>query len=429
MADFLKNIVGTKSSDSPAPSADADFADFVEAPAPIPVENIPGGATLSGSGAAITARPYTKWYNIHERHTLDEFKAEGLILVAIVVIFTLHFIGSRLNKSKARAWIRAHAPVLTSEFALVGFGGVAGAEKKPEQLLKQKSLFEYSTYATGRLNVAFVDVNLTLKKRFNPVMTFIEAAIGFFFDSFPSPEDLVEVTIYPFDGKESQIVPKLPGATELQSKDPKSTYDNFVWAIVNKNQMKQLREDRYDLSITFTKDNAKLPSWLTVMSESAEITESLLTKELASAVDKAGDLFEALIVSDQPIEKPTTIDETNPRKRIFLRYRLPSSNNYDDLVPLFSALLRLPDHLAASAHYRPEVTRKIKAVRDETVKQIQKQAEEEKAEERALERDKARKAKRDAELSALDAKAQKKYLDKEKEKQMRKAAKKQTMKG
>jgi hypothetical protein len=353
-----------------------------------------------------------------------------VILAVIAVIFTLHFIGTKLNKAKSRAWIKAHAPTLESEFALVGFGGVPNVEQQqPEKLLKQKSLFEYATYATGRQNVAFMDVALTLKKRFNPIMTSVETVLGFFFDSFGSPVDSFEATIYPFDGKESSIVPNLPGAAELRSKDTKSGYDNFVWALVNKDNMKQLRDERYDLSITFTKDNSKLPIWVTCMSESAEITDALLTKDLASAIEKAGDLFEALIISDQPIDKPTRVEETAPRKRLFLRYRLPSDNNYDNLLPLFNVFVRFPDHLAASGHFRPEVLRKVKNVRDETIKQIQKLSEDEKAEERAAEREKTKKAKRDAELNALDAKAQKKYLDKEKEKQMRKAQKKQTVRG
>ncbi|KAI0127758.1 hypothetical protein BJ170DRAFT_683589 [Xylariales sp. AK1849] len=430
MADFLKNIIGGgKSSASPAPSADSDFADFAEAPSPTPIafENVPGGATLSASGPAVTGRPYTAWYNVHERHSLSEFRAEGAILAVIAVILTLHFVGTRLNKAKSKAWIKAHAPVLNSEFALVGFSGTTDGQ--PEKLLKQKSLFEYATYATGRQNVAFLDVNLTLKKRFNPIMTFGETALGFMFDSFSSPVDSIEATIYPFDGKEASIVPNMPGAAELRGKDSKSTYDGFVWALVNKDNMKQVREERYDVSITFTKDNSKLPIWLTVMSESAEITDTLLTKDLAAAVEQAGDLFETLIVSDQPTDKPTKIEETTPRKRLYLRYRLPSNNSYDNLLPLFTAFLRLSDHLASSAHFRPEVLRKIRSVRDETIKQIQKAGEEEKAEERALERDKVRKAKRDAELNALDAKAQKKYLDKEKEKQMRKASKKSTTRG
>ncbi|KAI2470557.1 DUF1682-domain-containing protein [Annulohypoxylon bovei var. microspora] len=430
MADFLKNIVGGgKSSATPVPSSDSDFADFADAPSPSPVpfESVASGATLGGP--APTAVPYTKWYNVHERHSLSEFRSEGVILAIIAVIFTLHFIGTKLNRAKSRAWIKAHAPVLTSEFAVVGFGGTTSqqSEQNPEKLLKAKSLFEYATYATGRQNVAFMDAKLTLKKRFNPVMTFLETALSFFFDSFAAPEDSVEAVIYPFDGKEAQIVPGLPGAAELRSKDSKSTFDGFVWAVVNKDKMKQLREERYDLSITFTKDNSKLPIWATVMSESAEITEALLTNELASAIKKAGDLFDYIIISDQPVDKPTKMEETIPRKRLYLRYRLPSSNNYDDLSPLLSYFVRISDHLASSAHFRPEVIKKVKAVRDENIKHIQKAAEEEKAEERQAERDRTKKAKRDAELNALDARAQKKYLEKERDKEMRKSSKRQTL--
>lgn len=432
MADFLKNIIGGgKSSETPAPSADADsdFADFAEAPSPSPVpfEAPPGGATPGSSGPAVTGAPYTKWYNVHERHSLSEFKAEGVILVVIAVIFTVHFIGAKLNKAKARAWAKAHTPALSSEFALVGFNGTPQADPEPEKIIEEKSLFQYSSYATGRQNVAFMDTTITLRRRFNPLMTFVETVASFFFDSFTAPEDFVEAIIYPFDGREAQIVPGLPGAAEIRSKDAKSNYDGFVWAIVNKDKMKRTRDERYDASLTITKDNSKLPIWLTVMSESAEITDALLTKDLMAAAEKAGDLFEYLIVTDQPVDKPTKIEETTPRKRICLRYRLPSSNNYDNLVPLFSVFLRIPDLLVSSARFRPEVLRKVKSVRDEAIKQIQKAEEEEKAEERAMERDKAKKAKRDAELNALDAKSQKKYLDKEKEKQIRKANKKQTV--
>ncbi|KAI0911475.1 hypothetical protein F4824DRAFT_7972 [Ustulina deusta] len=429
MADFLKNMLGgSKPVDTPvAAKADSDFADFAEAPqpTPLPFETVTG--SLAGGGPVPTARPYTKWYNVHERHSLGEFRNEGLILSVIAIIWTLHFFGSRLNRAKSKAWAKAHTPLLTSEFALVGFGGSSISEDESDKLLKEKSLFEYASYATGRQNVAFMDVKLSLMKRFNPLVLFPEFIISFFFESFPTPEDSLGATIYPFDGREAQIVPGIPGAAELRSKDSKSTYDGFVWAIVNKNQMKELREERYDVSITFTKDHPKLPIWTTVMSESAEITSALLTDELVEAVKKAGDLFNYLIITDQPSEKPKTLDEAAPRKRIFLRYQLPSSNNYESLLPLFSYFVRLPDQLATAAHFRTEVLRKVKSVREENIKQIQKVAEEEKAEERALERDKARKAKRDAELNALDAKAQKKYLEKEKEKELRKAAKKQTV--
>ncbi|KAK4123473.1 DUF1682-domain-containing protein [Parathielavia appendiculata] len=448
MASVLNNLFGGKSSDTPdavQAGVDPDFADFSQAADPSPVPISPAPTSSDPSGAAQTARPYTAWWRVHERHSMSEFKAEGMILSAIAVFLLLHLFGARLNRNKARKWIRAHSAPLTSEFASVGFAGVpaAAAGKKGDELLqaladshaqqadnllRENSLFEFATYATGRTNVAFVDVKLTLLKRFNPLIVLFETVMAFFFDSADQAQDVVEAVLYPFDGKEALTVPGLPGAAELRgNNDGKSAYDGFVWAIVHKERMKQVREDRYDVSLTVTKDNPKLPNWLTVMTESAEITDALLTPELIKAAELAGDHFEYLIVTDQPIEKPKTLNETTPRKRIFLKCRLPSNNDYTNLVPIFKYFLRLTDRLVQVAHWRPEVLRKVKVARDATINQIKKADEEKQAEERALERERAKKAKRDQELKALDAKAQKKYLEREREKELKKSMKKQTM--
>jgi len=301
----------------------ADFASEAPDPTPIPFAPVPGGATLGGALPASTARPFTKWYRIHERHSLSDFTTEGIILAFMAVVLVAHLIGARRNRSRARAWIRAHGPTLSSEFAVVGFGGVPASagdqsddellaalatanQLDPDALLKERSLFEFASYATGRQNVAFVDVRLTLVKRFNPFLTAIEWVAGFMWESWGTPEDTAAAVLYPFDGKEKDTVPGLPGAVELRTKDLKSGFDNFVWALVNKDRMMQLREDRYDVSITYTKDHPKLPAWLTVMSESAEITDALLTPELIKAAEQAGELLDYLIVSDQPLEKPKT---------------------------------------------------------------------------------------------------------------------------
>ncbi|EFX03704.1 duf1682 domain containing protein [Grosmannia clavigera kw1407] len=441
MAQFLNNMFGgAKSAASPVPSGDSDFADFAQATAAA----VSGAAAAAASAAgtpAVTAPPYTKWYNVHERYTLNDFRNEGLIFVVMAVVFTVHLIGSRRNRSKAHAWFRAHAKLLTSEFALVGFGSaphpmtdladeaaaVEELAKKteaadPKTLMKENSLFEYATYATGRQNVAFVDVKLELVKRFNPFVTFAESILSFFIDSVTAPTDVLSATLYSFDGKEALTVPRYSAVGV-----GKSTYDGFVWAIVNKERMKGVRDERFDVSLTFTKDNAKLPAWLTVMSESAEITDALLTPELIQAVEAAGEDLDYIIISDQPVIKPVTIDETAPRKRVFLKYRLPANNNYETLLPIFAYFLRSADVLVQSAHLRPEVLRKVKNIREETVRQIKKADEDEKAEERALERERLRKQKRDNELNALDAKAQKKYLEREREKEIRRSSKRTTM--
>jgi hypothetical protein len=303
-----------------------DFADFAGAPDPSPasfsaVSDTSGFTGFGSAPTGVGAVPYTKWYNIHERHSLSDFKQEGVILVFIAIIVVVHLYGTSTNRKKAKAWISAHAAVLQKEFALVGFGGRGptvdeveseGLAKSlandtlelPEDLLKEKSPQEFATYATGRQNVAFLDANLTLLKRYNPLTLIAEWALSMFFDSIPAPFERMEAILYPFDGREALTVPgQAPGAHELR-KDTKSSYDGFVWALVNKDTMKQLRDDRYDVSITSTKDSSKLPNWATVMSESAEVTDFLLTPELIKAVEDAGELLEHLIITDQPIDQP-----------------------------------------------------------------------------------------------------------------------------
>lgn len=230
------------------------------------------------------------------------------ILPFLLVLVALHVWGTKRNRSKAKAWIHAHAPVLTQEFAQVGYTRPAEDEvqtaSNPDDLLREKKADEYQTYATGRQNVAFVDFKLTLAKRYNPLMRLGEHVIPLFLESFPAPQERLEATAYVFDGQETKVAPAY-GKGDAK-KVPNSTFDGFVFAVVHKDVMKRLRDERYDLSLTTTRDHAKLPVWTTVMSESAEVTDTLLTPELIKAINEAGDSFEALVVTDQPMDQPRT---------------------------------------------------------------------------------------------------------------------------
>ncbi len=106
--------------------------------------------------------------------------------------------------------------------------------------------------------------------------------------------------------------------------------------------------------------------------------------------------------------------------------RIPSNGDYSSLFPLFEYFLRLTDLLVQSAHFRPEVLRKVRATREGTIRKLQLAIEGEKTEERNIEREKAKKLQRDADLQALDAKGQKKYLEKEKEREIKKTQKRMT---
>lgn len=293
-----------------------EFADFVKAPGEAATSfAAPSSTPLpSAQNAVPGAVPYTKWYRVWERTSPKDFVQEAMIMPFLLIIVLSHLWGTRKNRRKAKEWAKAHGPALQNEFAVVGFDGVrrqtlesesnASELVSTDSILKEKSAQEFAAYATGRQNVAFVDVAIKMPKRYNPIMYLMEYVLSFFFDSWPAPVDKMAATAYTFDGKEKDLVP-VPAGDSSGLKVNKSTYDGFIWAIVHKNCMRTFRQDRYDASMTFTKDSPNLPSWVTVMTESAEITDTLLTPELIKAVEQAGNDFEYLIISDQPVDKPT----------------------------------------------------------------------------------------------------------------------------
>ncbi|KAJ5105240.1 Protein of unknown function DUF1682 [Penicillium alfredii] len=434
MAGVLKNVFGS----SGGARSDDDFADFVEAPNPSPASIIPDTTSVPASNTQRAGTvPYTKWYRIWERASPKDFKQEAMIMPFILLILLFHVWGTRKNRRKARDWARAHAPTLQKEFAVVGFDGIprpaAGEDESvaaelvnPDSLFKEKSAHEFTSYATGRQNVAFLDVALKMPKRYNPVIYLMEYVFSFFFESWEPPSEKYEALVYAFDGKEKDLVPVVAkDATPVKA--PNSTYDGFIWAIVHKSHMRKFRNDRYDASITFSKDNPKLPNWATVMTESAEITDALLTPELIQAIEQAGNDFEYLIATDQPLDKPTKIDDTVPKKRIQLSVNL--STGYASTLPLFSQFLRFADKLVASAHFRGEVMRKVRTVREGEIKKIRRAEEEEKAEERKIAAEKVKKEERERLLRGMNAEEQRKFLDRESQKGHRRSMKKYTTKG
>lgn len=440
----------------PTNTTTADFADFAAAPnpaAPSHASNAFPGSSAAPTAAAgglssfisspygIQGRPYTKWYRVWERVTYKDFYQEFVILPILLVVVAVNVVGTQINKARMRAWAAAFVPLLEAEYAQVGQDKEAvSSAGAPEQKLKQGKMSEWSTYATGRQNAAFTDVKISLHKRFNPLLWVFELVLSFLFESIPTPMERMLATTYVFDGKEKLM---LPDATAGGN----SSYDGFVWAVVHKDFMQQLRNDRYDLSLTATRDNAKLPEWATVMSESSEVTDALLTPELVKAIEQCGEDLEALIITDQPIDAPkkyvhlqptlgkpqanslSRLNELVPRKRLTLTTKLPTTSTIPNLTPLFTLFLRLPDTLVQTAHFRPEALRKIRATREEEQRKIKRLDEEEKAEERKSASDKAKKEERERKLKGMGAEEQRKFLEREKAEERKRGQKKNTMRG
>lgn len=437
MAEFINSFFGGEKNQAPVAASDDDFADFatpsVATPSPVAAASVSPLSSIASSptGLPVSTGP---WYAVWERAELSDFKFEGYVGLLLLFVIGTHVWGTRRNRAIAKKFISSVTPVLTQEFACVGFDSLGrantlntsplseiGVEKEfnPELAIKENHALEFISYASGRQNIAFMHTTLTLQRRNNPVAWIGENLFSFFLDSVPAPADTATITISPFDGQDAG----------KQGGGHNSKFDNFVWALVNKRDMKRWRDERYDLSLTTTKDWEGLPSWLAVMSESKEIGDTVLFKELKDAVTECQDVLEYLIVTDQPVDKPMELKETVPKKRITLKLTLPSSEKSAAAVPaLLSAFIRLVDHLVLTAHFRPEVLRKVKSVREEEIRKLQKIADEEKAEERMMKRDEEKKREREEKLRSMSAEDQKKFLEKEREKEGRKAAKRQMKK-
>lgn len=122
------------------------------------------------------------------------------------------------------------------------------------------------------------------------------------------------------------------------------------------------------------------------------------------------------------------IEEAAPKKRIQLSLRIPSKS-YDATLPIYSFFLRLPDTLVSGAHFRPEVTRKLRNAREEELRKLRRADEEEKAEERKFAAEKLKKEERERLLRGMTAEEQRKFLEREKEKEQRKMMKRSTRRG
>ena len=121
------------------------------------------------------------------------------------------------------------------------------------------------------------------------------------------------------------------------------------------------------------------------------------------------------------------LDETGPRKRTILSLRpVPSSSPsvYAASATLLKTFIRLSDRLVSSAHFRPEVTRKLRNTREEEIKKLKRVDEDEKAEERKLAAEKVKKQGRERLLRGMSAEEQRKYLEKEKEREQKRGLKK-----
>ncbi|KAJ6485041.1 hypothetical protein C8R47DRAFT_1048203 [Mycena vitilis] len=320
------------------------------------------------------------------------FKQELYLVSALLFYVAFFFYGRWSNKAKATKWLDAHAQILDSQFS------------KPKRFIKD-GYSDFFNFSTGRRNVASLHAIFTLRPRHD-----------FFQWAFQTGRTFIDLQYRPRD--ELQLDFKLlPGALA----------HDFVWAVVSKDELLTVKNDRWDLTWTKTVENPTLPSKFSVMSEFADCTDGVLKAfpSLPRLLEdpKIAPYFRSLSITDQPRDRPLKPLQANEReKHVILSLTAPSSSKAAHTADFVAAMFTLVDNLSKIA-LRPETKIKLKNVRDENEKDIKKEAEKEQKEEEAdaLEAKKAAKRKveedRIAKLSAAD---QKKIIERERKRSIRK---------
>jgi len=198
---------------------------------------------------------------------------------------------------------------------------------------------------------------------------------------------------------------------------------DFVFGVVSKEEMVNIRDRRWDLTFTKTSENSSLPPSLSAMSEFADVTEQLLDKHsLATILSDPLILpyFRSLSITDQPRDRPfLPVPAAERQKHIIVSLTAPPPSRAADTVPFISALFGFIDSLQ-KVSLRPETRTKLKRTREDVDKLIKEDSEKDKKDELAAEKLAAKKRTEEERISKLSAAEQKKALDRDRKRATRK---------
>ncbi|KAF8655255.1 hypothetical protein AX16_003157 [Volvariella volvacea WC 439] len=326
------------------------------------------------------------------------FKIEAYLLAAIVFYVVASFFGGKENNKRATTWLKAHLPLYEQQFSSPSVKG-----------LTQDGNSDFFNFSTGRRNIASLHTVFTLRPRHDFVQWLFQTLRTSLVDLHYRAEDQIQL-----DFK------LLPGALP----------DNFVWAVVAKDNLLWVKSDRWDLTFTKTTENPALPSTMSVMSEFADVTDNLFKPfgnfSLLAALQnsKIQPYFRSLSITDQPRSRPSKpVPVAEREKHVILNLVAPPSSDVTATVDLVAAIFSMIDALN-KINLRPETKAKLRKVREDLDVALKEDAEREKKEElaQAVEDKKAAKRKAEQErIAKLPAAEQQKILEKERKQTLRKS--------
>jgi len=340
-----------------------------------------------------------RWKGLVFRPAL--LKTEGYLLGALLFYCFFAVWGSTTNSRKVKKWFGDHLPIYEQQFS------------KPQHKdgMVKDGYSDTFNFSTGRRNIASLHTVFTLRPRHD----FLQWA-------FQTGRTFVDLQYRPRD--DIQLDFKLsPGALN----------ENFVFAIVAKDELLSVKDGRWDLTFTKTSENPTLPRTLSVMSEFADVTENIVkilgSSSLITVLQdpKIMAHFRSLSITDQTRDRPSKpIVSEEREKHIILSLNIPPPDAAVT-IPLLNAIFSFIDSLNKIS-LRSETKIKLKKIREDLDKSIKEDAEKEKKEE-ALDAKAAAKRKAEEErISKLSPAEQKKELEKEQKRRIRKSQSKMVRK-
>lgn len=328
-----------------------------------------------------------------QRNSPWDFIFEIIALAAIGVYLTLYYYGQKRNEQIAKNKFQSIYRQLYDNFALVG------VEQGAAPLLRDGS-DRFPSYVSGRKNIQFGHLEIQTFPRQDIFIGFISKTLyGVYFDQEPIADRLtLEFT--------------LP-----------AVFDGFVFGILNKSVMRYQRISNWALQFTKTND-ASFSNSFVIMTEVAEVSEKIISKELSQVALDMADSLEYIVISDQPTKQPKSGEQDKSLRTLRFSVLLDAQSATEaNLNMLLASVLNLADALPRqSGKLSANSTKKLTTSREETYKSIAKQVAAEEAEDapkRLTRKEIKEKEKKDA-IGKLSAKDQKKALEKERERSMKK---------
>ncbi|KAG8863752.1 hypothetical protein FRB96_007589 [Tulasnella sp. 330] len=333
-----------------------------------------------------------------------QFKTEALILGALFLYYIFSVVVTTLKSRKAAAWVNSHQSLYDAQFSRPGNSDTLLADGPTD----------YFLFSTGRRAVAYLHTVISFVPSHDLVQVVYEAIMSIIDLSY-SPKDTITL--------------------DFQLSGPPSP--GFVLGLISKLHMKSLRKDRFDLTyFTKTSTNPTLPMAITLMAESSDVADALLKSAPGAALiskladPASGQYFRSLIVSDQPVVRPTRgpIPVDKRHTQVTLSLDLPTNSDLAATEPIVRAVFDLIDFMdGGKLIIREDIIRKLSNTRQALDTQLTKEITEISAEDKEEAEEAKRAAKRKVEeekFAALTPEQQKKHEEKERQRSMRKAQKK-----